>query len=165
MQHLVEQLGGQLETFGDVLDRWRRFAVEEMFARDEHHAARHPFAAGLVDAFAGALLEIGMDVLGGKRYLGAKQDDQPREIQPEQQHRQGAEPAVDLAVGDDAGDVEGAEGAVQLPERAADHAADERGFGADMGVGHQGIHRGKRQPEQDVRCQVQHDPLDPGDPE
>ena len=128
---------------------WKRCADEG------HQPERDEFASALVHIFDQLVLQIRFAVLKGIGDLRAEQQDQPRKIKPGHEHRHEAEAAVNFAVGDDARNVEEAEDIVQMPQRAADNAADERRAELDFGVRHELVNEREHQPQHHERQRIQ----------
>ena len=66
MHELIEQLQWRAQRFGDFRRGWRIGAAHEILTGQQHDATGNQLAAELVDAFAGALLQVGAQVLGGE---------------------------------------------------------------------------------------------------
>ena len=150
-QNLLREPAGHGEFGGHFADGRGRQRILKTLAETRHQTQRDKFPAALVHVVRQFVLQIGGAVLEGIRDLRAEQQNQPRQIKSGHEHRQQAEAAVNLAVGDDARNVKEAEHVVQMPECAGRDAADERGGKFHFRVRHQQINQRKREPQNDER--------------
>ena len=116
LQDLLRELGGDSKFGGDLQKRGGRFASLETLADEGHQPERDEFTSALVDIFNELVLQIRLAVLPGIRDLRAEQQNHPRKIKSDHEHRHQAEAAVNLEVGDDARNIEEAEQVVQMPQ-------------------------------------------------
>ena len=160
LQNLLREPGGNAQFGGNFLDGDRRQAALEALSDARHQPQRDEFASALVDVFRQFVLQIRRAVLEGVGDLGAEEQNQPGKIKPDHEHGHEAEAAVNFAVGDDAGNVEKTEEVVQMPQRPAHDAADERRAETDPGVRHEQINQRERQPQNHERQELENQVAD-----
>lgn len=80
---------------------------------------------------------IFIDTLVGIAELGTDEDDDPRDVEPQHEHRQGGKCAVDGVVAGEDDLVVDVEILQHLEESTGEDAGDEYGTPLDMGVGHE----------------------------
>jgi hypothetical protein len=156
----VARAGWDAQFGGNFLERDRRQAALEALPDARHQPERDEFASALVHVFGEFVLQIRAAVLERIGDLRAEQQDRPRKIKPDHEHRHEAEAAVNLAVADDAGNVEGTEEVVQVPQRAAHDAAGQRRAEPDLGVRHQQIDQREHQPQDHERQELKKEAAD-----
>ena len=162
LQNLLRELGRDAEFGGHLLYRHRRPAGLEPLADACHQPECDEFPPALVHVFDELVLQIGFAVLERIRDLRTKQQYDPRKINSRHEHRQQAEAAIHFAVGHEARDVEKAEDVVQIPQRTADDAADERRAESDFCVWHEQIKESEREPQNEERQQFKNQTADEG---
>ena len=153
-QHVVDDARGQVEAFADLVRRQRPAPVAEIPHDGEHHREQHLAPLVVADQERFALLAETRDILIGERQLAAEKEYLPRGLHPDQQQRQGREPAVDGVVRGhpplhvDVAPLE------EQKNRPGDDAGHQGAAETHSGVGYDDVEEGEHHPDDDHRGKV-----------
>ena len=142
-EHDVDRMHWNAQAVRETVQRPRRLAAHEVLCDQLHDREREPLAHAVAEPrLAGFGIEI-FGMLKIERHVGADQQHEPADVEPDQEQHQDGEARVDRGVARRGDHERGEYPARRLPEHAADDAGDQRRHDAHARVGNEHVEEGE----------------------